>query len=70
MALYNKYKNEHYSENGTFWKLEILDSTLSSGNQDIEFDIGPEGVTVKWDGVALLNHLLHMVVSTLFGCRI
>ena len=50
MALYNKYKNEHYSENGTFWKLEILDSTLSSGNQDIEFDIGPEGVTVKWDG--------------------
>ena len=50
MALYNKYKNEHYSENGTFWKLEILDSTLSSGNQDIDFDIGPEGVTVKWDG--------------------
>lgn len=50
MALYNKYKNEHYSENGILWKLEILDSTLSSGNQDIEFDITPEGVSLKWDG--------------------
>ena len=50
MALYNRYKNEHYSENGTLWKLEILDSTLSSGNMDTEFDLTPTGVTVKWDG--------------------
>ena len=50
MALYNRYKNEHYSENGIFWKLEILDSTLSSGNMDTEFYLTPEGVTIKWDG--------------------
>ena len=50
MALYNRYKNEHYSENGIHWKVEILDSTLSTGSMNTEFDLTPEGVTIKWDG--------------------
>ena len=50
MALYNRYKNEHTSENGIKWQIEILDSTLSSGNMNTEFSLTPDGLTIKWDG--------------------
>ena len=50
MALYNRYKNQHTSENGILWDIQILDSTLSSGNMNTEFSLTPEGLTIKWDG--------------------
>ena len=50
MALYNRYKNQHTSENGILWDIQILDSTLSSGDMDTEFSLTSKGLTIKWDG--------------------